>query len=478
MRRAHVRTVLIVCVTCNKCADGWNEMHDKCVWIGSPLSHDENKLKCERMGSTMLQIESDYENQLIKKIISKSNFTASLIRMDSKYEENEKKQWFWSDGKQIFYTKWGVGEPHYDGYRCLGMHKDAYWVDMDCKNHSNIMAACQKYNYLQSGKDIRMQEALRDFGQRIRAIERTRDESRIIIRSCECPKGWHQIYLKCIWIGPSITHNDSREYCAKRNATMLRIESKDENNLMLKIFNTITDASLRYIRLDSKYESNNAKMWFWSNGSKVKYHNWAANEPHLNSDPYSCLGINRTGIWFDLVCNISTDVFVACQKMISSPVCDNTDNRSELKQTIKQLLSKIIKIGRKFDDEELKILKQMTYNNKADQETKISENFVRFGLLYKSNSTNKTYNVAFKKMNFIDAIKYCQSLNSTLLLIKSQAENTFLETKTLFNTGYWLGTIRLVAHLGYFVTTDGKELKYMNWDVTEPKPSTTSNCVY
>ncbi|RWS18396.1 hypothetical protein B4U80_14620, partial [Leptotrombidium deliense] len=90
---------------------------------------------------------------------------------------------------------------------------------------------------------------------------------------------------------------------------------------------------------------------------------------------------------------------------------------------------------------------------------------------------NKTYEIYTDKMTFNDAKDVCFKRGGSLLEISDEIENNYITRRLLFDERYWIGAKRIMHYSSIFLYTNGKNMKYINWPATEPKPSETSNCV-
>ncbi|RWS24945.1 Macrophage mannose receptor 1-like protein [Leptotrombidium deliense] len=327
------------------------------------------------MNATMLRIESEEENEIMKQFFIYDNHhfqsSSEFVRLDSNYEANSKRNWYWSNGQLIRFKKWTAGEPHLNNnYSCLGWNHTGFWFDLFCRNHSNIIAACQKTSATAKYNAIKIEEKFEDIGLRIRDLEREMDSMTIRIKKCDCPDGWHQLYEKCVWIGQHMSHDNSNKYCSRMNATMLQIESETENALIEQLLNKkYRFTPFIYFRMDSKYKENRAKQWYWSDGTKITYFKWAQNKPTFGDTQYSCLGMNQTGYWFNVLCDENNQLYVVCQKIIYSATCDNTtktlfDEIKKLRKMNERFISDFTTLFEKAEYKELTTINSQKVLNK------------------------------------------------------------------------------------------------------------------
>ena len=133
----------------------------------------------------------------------------------------------------------------------------------------------------------------------------------LLFLNSACQQGWIGNGMFCYKLFTSSeTWENAKEECEKWNATLVKVESHDENDFIKKkVLPTNKYGTHDYwIGLsDSASEGD----WMWTDGTKLDtYKNWGHNQPNANKNNENCVVIRiikpfryRYGKWHDIQCS-------------------------------------------------------------------------------------------------------------------------------------------------------------------------------
>lgn len=130
---------------CNKrmclvalCPRGWFNEGSSCYKLSSyPQNWQAAKTDCVRMGSTLVIVNSQAEQQALKPHIKRTSTWIGLHR-----DPSEKTRWLWVDRSRLSYTHWDRYEPNNIREECVEMRSSARWNDLSCS--SKLRYICEK----------------------------------------------------------------------------------------------------------------------------------------------------------------------------------------------------------------------------------------------------------------------------------------------------------------------------------------------
>ncbi len=86
--------------------------------------------------------------------------------------------------------------------------------------------------------------------------------------------------------------------CQSINATLISIHSAEENKFAMNLANKLrTEETNKHVVWIGAKRNNSLVYFEWSNGEKLKYSNWANNEPEYLTDPESQVAMYHSGTW-------------------------------------------------------------------------------------------------------------------------------------------------------------------------------------
>jgi len=135
----------------------------------------------------------------------------------------------------------------------------------------------------------------------------------LLISGCE--KGWKEFDNKCFKLfNESKSWHEAEKSCEKVGAHLVKIESEQVNDFLLKTFLQIPIGKLNreaWIGLTDKEKEGEFK---WTDGTSAKYSNWAADQPNDEYNEQDCGeivngvfwpgGLSQIGVWNDFQCNL------------------------------------------------------------------------------------------------------------------------------------------------------------------------------
>jgi len=104
------------------------------------LNWNAAKRACEAMGSNLVVVNSQAENQAIASKLKANRAWIGLHR-----DPNDNSRWLWVDGSRATYTNWERGEPNNpSGEKCGEMYPLSYpagsvWNDWICSKASHYI---------------------------------------------------------------------------------------------------------------------------------------------------------------------------------------------------------------------------------------------------------------------------------------------------------------------------------------------------
>ncbi|NP_001291160.1 ladderlectin-like precursor [Esox lucius] len=120
-----------------------------------------------------------------------------------------------------------------------------------------------------------------------------------------CPFGWTKYHSHCyIYVSTQRTWPQAEKYCLSLGGNLVSIHNAGENEAVKNVvFRATNSYPWTWIGGSDAYEN---RVWFWSDGTRFNYHNWAGGEPNNAGGREPCIQTNfGAGIWNDLPCESS-----------------------------------------------------------------------------------------------------------------------------------------------------------------------------
>ncbi|XP_014855536.1 PREDICTED: CD209 antigen-like protein C [Poecilia mexicana] len=114
-----------------------------------------------------------------------------------------------------------------------------------------------------------------------------------------CPAGWTRFYGSCYLVYGCGSWDEAREYCVKKNAHLVVINSAEEQNFVA----SYTEDKV-WIGFNDKQTEG---TWQWVDGSSLYFRFWWKNQPDNggNGLEEDCALIRTDDLWNDLQCSQS-----------------------------------------------------------------------------------------------------------------------------------------------------------------------------
>ncbi|XP_036001759.1 ladderlectin-like [Fundulus heteroclitus] len=119
-----------------------------------------------------------------------------------------------------------------------------------------------------------------------------------------CPVFWYSFDGRCYkYVATLMTWGDAEQHCVSQGANLVSIHSLEEENFVKMLISNFDPAQgPNWIGLSDAQKDG---TFFWSDGSKLSFTYWSADEPNNFKGPEHCVHTNKetTKKWNDLPCN-------------------------------------------------------------------------------------------------------------------------------------------------------------------------------
>ncbi|RWS22078.1 hypothetical protein B4U80_11710 [Leptotrombidium deliense] len=187
-----------------------------------------------------------------------------------------------------------------------------------------------------------------------------------------CADQWSLVGNKCIYKNDtSADWNENRINCQAMDASMVKIKSKEENELLINMINK-ENKGAKYYWIGGRNTFIGSKIFEWSDGSAMIYKNWATGDPNnVDHKNGACANIHLPeGEWYDYYCDmaVSWTVGQLCEKKIDCSVLNKQDEETRKKFAI--YCEKDIEYKVKELSEKIESLKKFMYKYYGEDPTK------------------------------------------------------------------------------------------------------------
>ncbi|XP_072392017.1 macrophage mannose receptor 1-like [Diabrotica undecimpunctata] len=254
---------------------------------------------CRNINMTLLDIESEAENEAVYKFIKDKNEGDNYWSSGSRIIDG--KSWLWlSTGKEIEYTNWDNGEPNTNDDYCLSLRIDnrnkVFWRDDGCGAEKPFI--CKAAADENENRQSKVWSNI---------FERTKG-----LISDEFVYGDKYYYFARQFKG---SFAQGFQFCDTIGMVPVSITSQDEND---RIYKHLRDTNAENNWWSSGARSTDTVHWFWlSNGQLVNYTNWAISEPN-NRLSEQCLALvfnkDKGLYFFDVGCHVTHPV--VCERPV------------------------------------------------------------------------------------------------------------------------------------------------------------------
>lgn len=377
------------------CPDGWHLYENKCFRI-FPEEERKNWLDaraaCRKLGGNLASISTKAIQAFLTTLL-KSVSTDAWIGLN---DINWSRRFLWTDGSGVYYTNWATGSPKSTDWQynrggevdCVLMIKTplreaGYWRDEICKLNKSYI--CQKNS-----------------DPALSTSESTVPASGYI----------HYGNSSYSFVTPKMTWEEARKKCRSEAADLISIlEPYGQSFLWLQVLKYKEPV---WIGLNSNLSD---KTYKWVNNWKLKFTNWAAEEP---KQQIGCVYLDLDGYW--KTGNCDAKYFSICEKYQGGVIPTDPPQAP----------------GRCPD------------SGTGNQRTWIP---------FRSHC----YTIITAKASWHGAFMHCARLGSTLVSIEDLTEMKFLleHTEVLGEADYWLGLFKTLD--GQWKWTDQTAVEYVNW---------------
>ncbi|KAI4575392.1 hypothetical protein MJG53_011595 [Ovis ammon polii x Ovis aries] len=278
------------------CKEGWNFYNHKCFKIFGFVEEErknwqEARKDCIGFGGNLASIHNEKEQAFLTYHMKNSTFNAWTGLNDI----NSEHTFLWTDGRGVHYTNWGKGYPggrrsslSYEDADCVvvigGNTRDAgKWMDDTCDSKRGYICQTQPDPSLPSSPTTTLTDGFIKYGE----------------------SSYSLMKLKLQW-------HEADNYCKMHNSHIASILDPYSNAFAWMHMQTLNEPV--WIALNSNLTNND---YIWTDKWRVRYTNWAADEPRLKS---ACAYMDLDGYWKTAQCNES--FYFLCKRSDEIPATE------------------------------------------------------------------------------------------------------------------------------------------------------------
>ncbi|RWS23449.1 macrophage mannose receptor 1-like protein [Leptotrombidium deliense] len=245
-----------------------------------------------------------------------------------------------------------------------------------------------------------------------------------------CPQNWIGWNDKCYFRGGTVQYFDENySICKAMNASMVTIESREENAFLTDLLYTN-----EWLFVGARRVSVNSTQYKWNDGEVLRFLNWNSDQPNqVFEEGFDCINVYHNGYWSDTDCVMKSRLF--CERRQSDECND--------------FYSKMVKQSESY---------------------LCPRNWVQ--------SNEKCFFVGGYVQYFDENLSACKAMDASMVTIESTKENDFV-SKLLFPTDYFfLGAKRIAVNSTHYQWNDGKNVSFRNWHSQQPNNVTDEGVDY
>ncbi|KAG8515944.1 Macrophage mannose receptor 1 [Galemys pyrenaicus] len=278
------------------CKEGWSLFNNKCLKIFGFVEEErknwqEARKACIGFGGNLASILNEKEQAFLTYHMMGSNFNA----WNGLNDVNSEHTFLWTDGRGVSYTNWGKGFPggrrsslSYEEADCVviigGNSRDAgKWMDDSCGNKRGYVCQMLSDSSLTNTLTTVSTDGFIKYGQ----------------------SSYSLIKLKLPWF-------KADDYCKSHTSFMASILDPYSNAFAWMQMQSLNEPV--WIALNSNLTNNE---YVWTDKWRVRYTNWAADEPRLKS---ACVYLDSDGYWKTAYCNES--FYFLCKRSDEIPATE------------------------------------------------------------------------------------------------------------------------------------------------------------
>ncbi len=256
-------------------------------------NYSEAQDVCASMGGHLVEINSEYEQLLLKGIFNNNAYLgrrkcySSWIWIGLNNHSNDGNRRTWNSGANITYSNWGSGESAYklwhrwQSTNCVVMDSYGKWQDSVCDTklrflcENNIFTSSSKYVHTLCNFDVKE--------QMIADVNRPFPIGAYWGPYCSyfCSEDGH-----CYnHVEIQVTYSAAEEFCRSEGSYLVEIGSPMEQYFIQGLI------LFSWMGLQDKDQSGN---WsHWNSGAPVEYSNWHHGQPNNQDGMEYCGGLNN-----------------------------------------------------------------------------------------------------------------------------------------------------------------------------------------
>ncbi|RWR99960.1 collectin-12-like protein [Dinothrombium tinctorium] len=125
------------------CATDWIFFNNKCfISNKTAVRARENYQWCQSINASMVKIESENENNFMT-ILARGTHESGGFWLGAIHLLNRSKEYVWTDGSDVVYTKWAKAQPNDEDNFCVAVViNNGFWWDRSCEERQKQL--CQK----------------------------------------------------------------------------------------------------------------------------------------------------------------------------------------------------------------------------------------------------------------------------------------------------------------------------------------------
>ncbi|EHH64595.1 macrophage mannose receptor 1 [Macaca nemestrina] len=381
------------------CKEGWNFYNNKCFKIFGFVEEErktwqEARKACIGFGGNLVSIQNEKEQAFLTYHMKDSTFSAWTGLNDV----NSEHTFLWTDGRGVHYTNWGKGYPggrrsslSYEDADCVviigGASNEAgKWMDDTCDGKRGYICQTRSDPSLTNPPATIQTDGFIKYGKSSYSLMRQKFQ-------------WHEAEI----------------YCKLHNSLIASILDPYSNAfawLQMETSNERVWIALNSNLTDSQYT--------WTDKWRVRYTNWAADEPKLKS---ACAYLDLDGYWKTAYCNES--FYFLCKRSDEIPATEPPQLPGRCPE--------------------------------SDHTAWIPFH----GHCY--------YIESSYTRNWGQASLECLRMGSSLVSIESAAESSFLSYRVeplKSKTNFWIGLFRNVE--GMWLWINNSPVSFVNWNTGDP----------
>lgn len=278
------------------CKAGWVHYNNKCFQIVGFKKEDKKNWKdsrkaCQDAGGNLVSIMNEKEQAFITYHMTGSKFNVWIGMNDI----NSENTFLWTDGKGVHYTNWGKGYPggrrsshSFEDVDCVVIIGDTArdagkWMDDDCDTLQGYVCQAPTDPTIANTSTTAPTDGFIKLGKSSYSVSKFK-------------KQWHE----------------ADDECKSQSSLIASLLDAYSNAFAWMQIQSLSEPV--WIALNSNLTQNE---YVWTDNWKLRYTNWAADEPKLKS---ACVYLDVDGYWKTKHCNES--LHYLCKRSSETPATE------------------------------------------------------------------------------------------------------------------------------------------------------------